>query len=318
MLTAELIKGQAVLKDLTEDQVSAIATLSQNDENSVISQKFGEIHGQYDAAFKAVFGIEKPSGTKSTEFWSAKAKEAFEKAKAAGDTTALDQAKATIADLEAKIKAGAGDKELVTRLEAERDQWKAQAEDFKTKYGESESEWKTKLQEREAEIKNIEVKRLFQEEIADLKYKDIIPAELQKMAITNTQQYLLSQYDVDVVTDQHGNMRLEYSKDGVKLTNKDNGLNPYTSKELLLQQNAIKDIIDTGTHQNGTGTKGQKPGASFNGQIVDVSAAKSQVEATQLIKEALQKQGIPMTDPKWSEINQASWAEVQKMKLPLE
>ena len=42
-LTSEILKANAVLTGLTEEQIAAITTLSQNDENTVIGAKIGGI-----------------------------------------------------------------------------------------------------------------------------------------------------------------------------------------------------------------------------------------------------------------------------------
>ena len=45
MLTREILAANAQLSGLTEEQIKAIITLSENDENSVIAKKTGEIYG---------------------------------------------------------------------------------------------------------------------------------------------------------------------------------------------------------------------------------------------------------------------------------
>ena len=49
MLTREILIANAALSGLTDEQISAITTLSANDENSVIAKKTGEIYGGLDA-----------------------------------------------------------------------------------------------------------------------------------------------------------------------------------------------------------------------------------------------------------------------------
>ena len=49
MLTREILVANAALSGLSDEQITAITTLSQNDENSVIAKKTGEIYGDLDA-----------------------------------------------------------------------------------------------------------------------------------------------------------------------------------------------------------------------------------------------------------------------------
>jgi hypothetical protein len=55
-LTPEVIKANAELATLSDAQLTAIATLSVNDENQVINNKIGELHGRYDQDVKEVSG----------------------------------------------------------------------------------------------------------------------------------------------------------------------------------------------------------------------------------------------------------------------
>ena len=65
MLTREILAANAQLSGLTEEQIKAIITLSENDENSVIAKKTGEIYGALDNDILTVSGIAK-NGTEKT------------------------------------------------------------------------------------------------------------------------------------------------------------------------------------------------------------------------------------------------------------
>ena len=65
MLTREILVANAALSGLSDEQITAITALSQNDENSVIAKKTGEIYGALDADILAVSGIAK-NGTEKT------------------------------------------------------------------------------------------------------------------------------------------------------------------------------------------------------------------------------------------------------------
>ena len=70
MLTREILAANAQLSGLTEEQIKAIITLSENDENSVIAKKTGEIYGALDNDILTVSGIAK-NGTEPplAAFW---------------------------------------------------------------------------------------------------------------------------------------------------------------------------------------------------------------------------------------------------------
>ena len=68
MLTVEILKQNTKLSGLSDEQLNAIATMSQNDENTVIGARIGELHGQYDADVLNVSGVTKKSGEKSYDY----------------------------------------------------------------------------------------------------------------------------------------------------------------------------------------------------------------------------------------------------------
>lgn len=316
MLTKELIKGSQVLAGLNDDQIAAIETLSKNDENAVIAQKIGEIHGRYDDDFKAVFGVDKPHGVKSYEFWKKKAEEIKAIADKAGDTTEIDKLKATVTDLEKQIKEGKGDQALVAKLEKEKADHEKTIADLRKQASEVENEWKTKYETKEKEVKESEVQRLFDLDLEGLKFKDGIPESTQRALLSAAKKELLSTHEVEIETDQLGNKKLVFKKDGAVMSNRANGLNPYTPKELVTEHGAIKEVLFVGKHLTGAGTKPGSPG-KLVGEIIDVGSPKSKVEAMENAKKALATQGISVRDPKYQQILDKTWQEVViPMNLP--
>ena len=68
MLTVEILKQNTKLSGLSDEQLNAIATMSQNDENTVIGARIGELHGQYDTDVLGISGVTKKSGEKSYDY----------------------------------------------------------------------------------------------------------------------------------------------------------------------------------------------------------------------------------------------------------
>ena len=65
MLTKDILIANTALASLTDEQIAAITTLSQNDENSVIAKRIGEIYGALDNDILDSAGIQK-NGTEKT------------------------------------------------------------------------------------------------------------------------------------------------------------------------------------------------------------------------------------------------------------
>ena len=117
MLTREILVANAALSGLSDEQITAITTLSQNDENSVIAKKTGEIYGALDADILAVSGIAK-NGTEKTYDY-AKRVMGEMKTKADGATglqSQIDSLTKERVRLEKAIADGAADAETVKAL----------------------------------------------------------------------------------------------------------------------------------------------------------------------------------------------------------
>lgn len=316
MIDKELIKGQKVLEGLTDEQVAAIEQLAKNAEKEIADRVTGKVHGYYDENFKAILGVEKPSGTFSSEFWKEQVATLKEKAAKAGDNSEVEGLRKTIASLEEQIKSGKGGEALVAKLEKEKAELAATVEDLRNQYSAGKQEWETKLTEKEKAFRQVEVDRLLSEELAVLKFKASIPENLRKIALNTAKQAILSQYETDI-QEGTGGRRLIFKKDGAVLSNRENGLNPYTGLELIRQHEAVKEIIDTGHQQAGAGTTG-KPAGQLVGDVVQVGQVRSKVEADDAIKAALHAQGLASTDPRYHEIKRNTWEQVVKpMNLPL-
>ena len=314
MIDKELIKGQEVLKGLTDEQVAAIETIAKNAENEVAARITGQVHQYYDDNFKAILGVDKPAGVKSSEFWKEQVAGLAGKAAKAGDNTEIERLRGTISDLESKIKAGNGSAALVEKLEKEKQELAANVEDLRKKYAEGESEWKAKLTEKEKAFRQSEVSRLLDTQLSGLKLNESIPENLRRIALKTAKADILSQYEAEP-TDTGA---LIFKKDGVVLSNKANGLNPYTALELVSQHEAVKDILHTTQSQAGAGTNGKAGAAKLAGDVVDIGNVKSKMEADEAIKQALHAQGIAATDPKYHAIKKKTWEEVvTPMNLPL-
>ena len=85
MLTTELLKQQSELQGLTDEQMTAIATLSQNDEDAVIGKRFGEVYRQLDDIIQKSTGVQRNGDEKTYLYLERAAKELSGKAEQAGE-----------------------------------------------------------------------------------------------------------------------------------------------------------------------------------------------------------------------------------------
>lgn len=289
MLTIEMLRQSSALAGLTDDQFTAIAEMSKNDENTVIGTKIGALHGQYDADILGITGIKKKDGEKSYDY--AKRVLGEYKAKAESVKTIqaeLATAKAEVVSLQAKLEKNSGDETLRQQLKDA----KMQVTQLQTQLQTKETEFNSKKAEYETAIKNTHVDYAFQAATAGLKFKSGITEPIQKTLLNAAKAEVLAKGTPDFVDDGQGGKKLVIrGADGNVLNNPKNNLNPYTLKELVMET-SLKDVIDTGRQQQGCGTGGFGSGSGGTGGTLDLSGIKSQVEADKAIEAHLLANGL--------------------------
>ena len=288
MLTIDMLKQNTALAGLSEAQLTAIAEMSKNDENTVIGTKIGALHGQYDTDIFGITGIKKNDGEKSYEYAkrvlnSYKLK--IEANKAVKEQ--LDAANAKVQELQVKLEKGAGDEELKKQLKDA----KNQAAQLQAQLQAKETEFKTKNDALANEIKQTHVDYAFQAAITGLKFKAGITEPIQKTLLNAAKAEVFAKGTPDFVDDGQGGKKLVLRDTaGNILNNPANNLNPYTIKELVMET-SLKDVIDTGQQQKGGGTV--PPGSQGNqGGTFDLSGIKTQLEADKAIEAYLLSTGL--------------------------
>lgn len=281
-LTADVIKANADLSNLTDAQLAAITTLSANEENQVINTKIGELHGRYDEDVKSVTGIEKSSGEKTYDY--VKRVLADLKTKSVG-ATELQSYENEIATLKSQIANGKGDEAIRQQL---RD---AQAElaTLKTQYEVDKQTWGSKEKEYTNKITGIEIDSNFEKAVAGLKFRAGYPESVQRTLLSSAKSAILGAYKPDWVEADGQRIMVFRDKNGEILRNKSNSLNPYTADELIIEQ--LKEVIDNGRIINGAGTQGQGNGQSGSVEVFNIAGAKTQVEADEIIVKYLMQIG---------------------------
>jgi hypothetical protein len=291
MLNKELLTANEKLANLTEDQIAAIETLSKNDEETVlhkaVGKAVGETYQNIDKDIEEHLGIKKPEGVKTYEFLKT---ELYPKAKKAGELESqIGTQTKKIAELEEAIKKNTGDETLKTKLKDAEDKLAAMNKQLE----DGTNEWKTKYEETSKEVTTLKVNSEFSAGLSGIKFKDekLIPKSIREIAINQAKQSVLASYDPDWIEAEDGSGKkvMVWRKKGTNeiARNKANGLNPYTASELLLEQESMKDIIDSGRTQPGTGSGKEDNKVDTSDVTVDISAARTQVQADEAIRTQL-------------------------------
>ena len=298
-LTADVIKANADLANLTDAQLAAITTLSANEENQVINTKIGELHGRYDEDVKTVTGIEKNQGEKSYDY--VKRVLGDFKSKIGGATelqTKITGYETEIANLKQQISEGKGDEVIRQQLKD------AQTElaTLKTQYDTDKQAWGNKEKEFSQQITSIQVDTQFEKAVAGLKFKAGYPESVQKTLLSSAKSAILKTYKPDWVEVDGQRIMVFRDEKGEIVRNKANSLNPYTAQELISEQ--LKEVLDPGKKTTGTGTEEPGKGGVDTIEIVDIAGAKTQVQADEIIVKYLMQNGETR--------GSASFAEKQK------
>lgn len=289
MLTIEMLQQNSALTGLSDAQLTAIAEMSKNDENTVIGTKIGALHGQYDTDILGITGIKKKDGEKSYDYAKRVLGEYKTKAESVKTVQAeLDAAKAQVTELQSKLEKGAGDETLRQQLKDA----KAQVAQLQTQLQTKETEFNSKKTEFETTLKNTHVDYAFQAATAGLKFKSGITEPIQKTLLKAAKAEVLAKGTPDFIKDGQGGKKLVIrGADGNILNNPKNNLNPYTMQELVMET-SLKDVIETGRQQQGGGTGGFGSGSGGTGGTLDLSGIKSQVEADKAIEAHLLANGL--------------------------
>ena len=266
MLTVEILKQNTKLSGLSDEQLNAIATMSQNDENTVIGARIGELHGQYDADVLSVSGVTKKSGEKSYDYVKRVLGDYKTKLEASKNLQSqLDAANAQIEELKSK-----GPDEAIKQ---ELKDVKTRAEQLKNSLQAKETEFATAKANLEKQVMDAHVDYAFKAATAGLKFKDGISDALKNVILSAAKNEVLAKGAPELIDDGKGGKRLALrGADGNLVNNPKNGLVVFdykTNKELT----------------SGGGT-GPTPPADPNLPL-DLSGAKTQLEADNMIENYL-------------------------------
>lgn len=285
-LTAELLRANAGLTGLTDEQVNAIVELSRNDENTVIGNRIGELHGQYDKDVLSVTGIAKRQDEKSYDY--VKRVLGDYKAKAAG----ADELNAKITTLQTEIEGykktiaeGKGNEAVAQQLKDAQKQLKDTQDLFESK----QKEWQDKYDTLNTQYQQSQINAEFDKALQGIKFKSIYPESVQRTLIDSAKRTVLSTAKADWV-EENGTRKLVFrDASGNIMTNPENKLNPFTPAELLTRE--LKDVIDTGRQQRGAGTQGGQ-GGQGGSTYLDMTGITNQVDADDAINKHLMALGL--------------------------
>lgn len=312
-LTSEILRANAALAGLTDEQITAITTLSANDENSVIAKKTGEIYGGLDADILSVSGIAK-NGTEKTFDYAKRVLSDF-KTKAESVNGLQSQINSFTKEkerLEKAIADGTADAETAKALKQAKADLAAvttQFNDLKTKYDEAE-------QNHSKELFGIRVDGELQAATSGLKFKAGLPESATKVLLGQAIDKIKSMNPEFVDDGKGGKVIVFKDQTGAIMRNPNNQLNPYTPGDLLEKELNGMGILDKGKSAGGGGTIPPAGGGAGGGTSIDITGAKTRVEAYDAIAGALMAQGLTAGSEKFDAAMKQAWQDNNVAALP--
>lgn len=313
MITQEMLAQQEVLNGLTDEQREAILTLSKNDEEAVIGSRFREVYNKLDETIARETGIARNGDEKTYVYLERAAKAVKAQAdKVDGLQTKVNELTNERNRLQKAIDEGTVDEQTKKQLaQAQRD-LAAITEQFNTLKAD-----KDKMEQTHAkEIMDVRIENELAQASAGIKFKAELPQQAVDTLLQQTIQRVKGMTP-DYIDDGKGGKRLVFKDaQGAIMRNPEKQLEPYTAGELLQRELKAMGILDEGRKAAGGGTE-PPAGGGGAGAVVDVSAARTQTEAQDIIAQALMKQGMTNGSKEFQEAMTKAWRDNNIAKLPI-
>ena len=313
MITIEMLAADAALAGLTDEQKNAIALMSKNDEEVVIGNRFREVYNQLDATIAKETGIARNGDEKTYLYLERAAKTLAAKA------NSVDGLNTKIADLTKerdKLKqqvAEGGD-------EATRKQLQQATKDLdavRAQYDTLKGEYDTLKENHAKELFGMQIDNELSSAKAGLKFK----AEFPQAAVDTLLAQALGKVkgmNPEFIDDGKGGKRLVFKGENDEIArNPENHLEPYTAEELLKKELKAMGILDEGRQATGVHTKPRQQ-TTTSGAPVDVSMARTQNEAQEIIHKQLMAQGLINGSKAYQEALDAAWKNNNISQLPIQ
>ena len=313
MLTIDKLKTQEALQGLTDAQLQHIATMSQADERTVIAEKVAEIHTHYDQDIEAITGIKKPDGVKTYDNLKTilqDQKQKLSTLQAAADK--VGDLEAQIGTLKEQLKKGGGEATAaqISKLERDLSDERSRVSTLKDQLKAAQDAAAAEKQAAAAQLQQSTLKALWAADLSQVTPKKGLEDLFQETIDRRMNDFFAN----TSIEQEQGTSGTSYRfrREG-KLLENEQGLTPYTHKDILHKE-ILKGLVQETPGGGGGAGGGGRPGGSggaFNG------GWKTQVEADNAIREKLISDGIGVTHPDHNTKLKEIRAEHKVSELPL-
>lgn len=312
MITQEMLAQQEVLNGLTAEQIEAITTLSKNDEEAVIGNRFREVYNRLDETIATTTGIARNGDEKTYNYLERAAKAVKAQAdKVEGLQTKVQELTNEKARLEKVIQDGTADEQTKKQLaQAQRD-----LASIKEQFNTLKSEKDSLIEQHTKELLNVRIDNELSQALAGIKLKGDLPEQALNTLIGQTMQRLKG-FNPEYVDDGKGGKQLVFKDaQGAIMRNPEKGLNPMTAGELLERELKAMGIIDE-RRAAGGGTEPPKQGAGGGDEPIVITGARTRVEANEMLTQQLLKRGLVNGSKQFTEAMRKAWEDNNVKALP--
>lgn len=314
MLTNEMLQQQQALAGLTDEQRAAIVTLSKNDEEQVIGNRFREVYNQLDATIARETGIQRNGDEKTYLYLERAARELAGKANSVqGLNDRINTLTAERDRLKKAVEEGAADEKLKKDLaQAVKD-----LEAIKVQYNTLKTDYDKQKEDHANELINYRIDNEIASAKGGIKFKGDLP-ETATSVLLQQAVAKVKALKHEFIDDGQGGQRLVFkdANDAI-MRNAEKQLEPYTIGDLLTKELKAMGVLDEGRQQPGGGTSAPKVSVTENGLVIDLSGVRSQTEASEVIAQTLMKQGLTNGSKAFQEAMNKAWADNEISKLPI-
>lgn len=313
MITNEMLAADAALTGLTDEQRNAIVLMSKNDEEVTIGNRFREVYNQLDATIAKETGIARNGDEKTYLYLERAAKTLAAKANSVdGLNVKINDLTKERDKLQKALEEGGDDATKKQLAQAVKD-----LNSVRQQYDALRGEFEQSQQNHAAELLNVRIDNELAGAKAGLKFKPEIP----QMAVESLMAQAVAK--VKAMNPQYkdepdGSKSIVFlDSNGATMQNPQNHLQPYTAAELLQKELQTMGILDEGRKQTGAGTKAPAQVGGGSGSSVDVSMARTQNEAQEIIAKSLMQQGMVNGSKEFQEAMTEAWKANNVSSLPI-
>ena len=309
-----MLQQQQALAGLTDEQRAAIVTLSKNDEEQVIGNRFREVYNQLDATIARETGIQRNGDEKTYLYLERAARELAGKANSVqGLNERITTLTAERDRLKKAVEEGAADEKLKKDLaQAVKD-----LEAIKVQYNTLKTDYDKQKADHANELINFRIDNEIASAKGGIKFKGDLP-ETATSVLLQQAVAKVKALKHEFIDDGQGGQRLVFkdANDAI-MRNAEKQLEPYTIGDLLTKELKAMGVLDEGRQQSGGGTSAPKVSVTENGLVIDLSGVRSQTEASEVIAQTLMKQGLTNGSKAFQEAMNKAWADNEISKLPI-